>query len=202
MSSNGKEGGLRLVDDVLHSGEQIVLITANDTAPTGRGDPVQMYAAGYSNITTSPYNCNQVQRGTATSAVYGVVNSFDPWMNDGTGTMNLSQTYRSASTAEYCKIKLGNNLDVYEMTDDGATPGLASGHGFYNYKFVAANCDSVYGLSKFTIDSANGATTATFPVKVIGPSNDPSNNPAAASASWRCLLNNVVASGGTGTAGV
>lgn len=203
MANSQLEGGLRLVDavDGAGSGQEIVIIPSGDTNPTGIGDPMQMSAASYAQIGSGP-NVQSVILGTATSAVYGVVTCLLPHWTDGTGNMNLIQVYRTASTNEYALLRVANNKDVYEISDDGVTAGLTSGHLNYNYKFIANTCDTNNGLSKFFIDSANGATTATYPMKVIGPSNRVDNNPALANASWRVNLNNVVRSGGTGTAGV
>ena len=203
MANVALEGGLRLVDGVngAGSGEEVVLISASDSNVMGIGDPVNQAAAASSSIGQGPI-VQQVVQGTATGVVYGVVCCYLPHWTDGTATMNLSQVYRSASTAEYANIRVANNYDVYEITDDGVLPGLASGHLTYNYKFIASGADTNNGMSKFQIDSNNGATTATYPIKVIGPSMRPDVNSTLANASWRVTLNNVTRSGGTGVAGV
>ena len=205
MSNNNVvNGGLRLKDAVngAGAGVEIVLIPSSDSNNMGIGDPVNEVAGDSASIGSGP-KVNKVVQGTATGAVYGVVESYMPHMSDGTATMNLSQVYRSASTNMYALIRVGNTQDVYEMTDDAATPGLTSGHLNYNYKFIAQGCDTSTGLSKFYIDSANGATTATYPIQVIAPSDDNyNNNIAYGYARWRVRLNNVIRSGGTGTAGV
>ena len=203
MSNTARDGGMRLVDAVNGAGAgcEIVIVPSGDTHRTGIGDPLQLSAASYAQIGSGP-NVQSCTQGTATSAVYGVVQSMLPHWTDGTGNMNLTQVYRSASTAAYVLIRVANVQDVYEITDDGVTAGLTSGHLNYNYKFVAADCSTSTGLSKFTIDSANGANTATYPVKVIGPSNRPDNDGTSAFASWRCNINNAIRAGGTGTAGV
>lgn len=203
MTNVIKKGGLRLIDAVngAGSGTEIVLIPASDTHAIGLGDPVAQLAGAYGSIGQGP-SVSKVTQMTATGAIYGVVICMLPHYTDGNGQMNLSQTYRSASTAEYALIRVANNNDVYEITDDGVTPGLTSGHLDYNYKFIVSDCDTNTGYSNFQIDSANGASTATFPIKVIGPSMAPDNDPTSANASWRVSLNNVVRSGGTGTAGV
>lgn len=203
MANSAKAGGLRLIDAVngAGAGMEVVIVPSADTAPTGIGDPVQQTAGNYTSIGGGP-NVNKVQQASATSAVYGVVMSALPQYTDGTGQLNLNQVYRTASTNEYMLVRVANNQDVYEITDDAATPGLTSGHLNYNYKFVVANCSTATGMSNFLIDSANGANTATYPIKVIAPSTAPNNDPTLASASWRVNLNNVVRSGGTGTAGV
>lgn len=203
MSNSVKYGGLVLTDAVNGAGAglEIVIVPTGDSHPTGIGDPLQQSAGDYTSINAGE-SVPLCAQGTATSAIYGVAMSMLPHYSDGTGSMNLSQVYRSASTKGYVLVRVANNADVYEISDDGATAGLTSGHINYNYKFIAADCDTVSGLSKFTIDSANGANTATYPLKVIGPSKDPSNDPTASYARWRVSLNNVVRSGGTGTAGV
>lgn len=203
MANVIKEGGLVLTDAVGGSGQgcEIVLISSSDANNMGIGDPVTQAAGDYSSIGQGP-KVKKVVQGTATAAVYGVVMAYLPHWTDGTGTMNLSQVYRSASTAEYANIRIGNNQDVYEITDDGVLAGLASGHLDYNYKFIASACNTSTGMSKFQIDSNNGAVTATFPIKVIEPSRSPDNDPTSANARWRVNLNNVVRSGGTGTVGI
>lgn len=203
MANLNKEGGLVLVDavDGAGSGSEIVVISSSDSNNMGIGDPVNQSAGNATSIGVGP-KVQAVVQGTATGVVYGVVLSFLPHWTDGTGVMNLSQVYRSASTAEYALIRVGNNKDVYEITDDGVTPGLTSGHLNYNYKFVTSAADTTTGMSKFQIDSANGATTATYPLKVISASYSPDNDPTLANARWRVNLNNVTRSGGTGTVGV
>jgi len=201
MANKVIEGGLRLVEPKAMNNSEIVLISSNDSNNMGLGDPVQEYAANAGSIGSGP-SVMQVAQGTATSAVYGVVQSYLAHYSDGTGVMNLSQVYRSASTAEYALIRVGNNEDIYEITDDGVLAGLTSGHLNYNYKFIASACDTANGMSKFQIDSNNGANTATYPIQVIGASLRQDNDPTLANASWRVRLNNVIRSGGTGTLGV
>ena len=132
-------GGLRLNDAVNGAGAglEMVLIPSSDTAPTGIGDPVQQTAVSSPGSSIGQGMSEPVcSLGSATSAVYGVVQSLLPQWTDGTGVMNLSQVYRSASTNEYALVRIANNQDVYVMTDDAATPGLTSGHMNDNYKFI------------------------------------------------------------------
>lgn len=203
MANVNREGGLLLVDAAtgVGAGTETVLIPTGDANNMGLGDPVTQSAAAYGSIGSGP-NVAQVVQSTATAAVYGVVMSYLAHWTDGNASMNLSQVYRSASTAEYAVIRVANNQDVYEITDDGVLPGLASGHLNYNYKFIASGCDTTTGMSKFQIDSNNGATSATYPISVIGPTQRPDNDPTLANASWRVNLNNVKRSGGTGTVGI
>lgn len=201
-------GGLRLIDAVNGAGAglEIVLIPSSDSDPTGIGDPVQQTAVSAPGGSIGAgQNVAECSLGSATSVVYGVVQCLLPQYTDGTGVMNLSQVYRSASTNEYALIRIANNQDVYQITDDGALAGLTVSHMNYNFKFTVNTCDTVTGLSKFYIDSANGATTATYPLKVIGPADDSSNGTFPVTngyAHWRVNLNNVTRSGGTGTVGV
>ena len=198
MANTQQFGGLRIKSPSPDSGTQIAIVGTADSATTAAGDPVQMSAAASASIGAGEA-CMQVIQGTATSAIYGVCQSTLPQFSDGTAAMVLTQTYRSASTQGYILLRLANNIDTYQIQDDGILAGMASGHLNYNYKLVAGNTDTAHsGLSIFTIDSNNGATTSTYPLKVLRPLTDATT----AYCTWEVLLNNVVASGGTGTVGI
>ena len=208
MANVQASGGLHLAQAVGGDGQgdECVMVnaTGNSTNGVGIGDPVNLYASAYANIGSGP-NVAQVIQGTSSGAVYGVMQTPNPSWQDGTATMNLSQVYVSVSTAAYIQVRIANNQDVYWIPDDGNTAGMTSGHLTYNYPFTVGAPNSTSGMSTFAIASGSGANTATLPLKVIAPYDDPTgtiSNNALANALWQVNINNAVRSGGTGTSGV
>jgi hypothetical protein len=199
MANATQNGGLRLYKPSVQPNELIdCLVAAGDGTRLGPGDPVIKVNTGSDSINQGPV-VQIVTRAASSGAIFGVVVAVLPQWSDGTGTMDLSKTYRPASTAEYVKVRRANNLDQYEIQASGSTVKADVG---LNGDLVIADCDTSTGLSTCQWNSSAQDTTATRQLKCIGFVDDVANDPTSANARLIVTINNADGSGGTGTAGV
>ncbi len=202
MSNVLTQGGLRLYKAVNGSGQNLEMCIAlsGDSTTLGIGDPVKRSAAGATSTGQGP-TVQAVTRAAAGDAIYGVMASTCPLI-EGTGSINLGQRHRPASTAQYVYIRPSNNQDEYEICDDGSAAMTKANIG-NNANLVIANCDTLSGMSKVMIDATTAASgNATRQVSIVGVVDDATNDPASINARWIVRINNSTNSGGTGTVGV
>lgn len=88
---------------------------------------------------------------------------------------NLTNTYRLASTARYCKVNVDPNT-IYECQANAALALIDAGMRF---KPVVAAGNTTLGTSGMQFDVSTKATTATFPLAVVKYSPALDNTPAA-----------------------
>ena len=208
MSNVVRKGGLRLYKSAGNAEELVdAFVPSSDGTILGIGDAVKLGANTSDAIGQGPIAVG-VTRAAAGDPIYGVVVGVMFQMVDGTGSLDLSKTYRAASTAMYLKIRPANPHDTYAICDDGNLgSGAASANGKanigYNANLVVSNADTTTGQSNMQLGGASVATTATLQLKIVGVLDDILNDPTSNNAMYLVHINNCqINSGGTGVLGV
>lgn len=166
--------------------EMVCAFVAGDSTAAFVGDLVLF--TGAANADGIPI----VKQAAATDVgLAGAIVSFDV---DGAalGTMN-----RAASTAKLCKVNVDPNT-VYLCQANAAVPIIDLG---MNYKPVVAAGSTVTGASGMQLDYSTKATTATFPLKIVGYDRATDNTVAAAYNKVLVKINSHIF-GSVGTTGV
>jgi hypothetical protein len=196
-----KTGGLRLFKQMVDAPLMRCLVT--DSTPLGYGDAVKF--AGSSGQIGSQQYAVTVSRVAAGDAIFGVVCGIEQ-QSVQNSDFSLSRRYRPASVNMYVNVRLANNQDIYAICNDGTWAAADVGE---NANLTGngggtsmTSCDTTTGQSTMLVDTSTHATGATLQVNVVGFAPYPNNDPASANADLLVRLNNVQASGGTGTAGV
>ncbi len=208
MSNTLVNGGLRLYKSA-GDAENLTMayVPSGDGTLLGVGDAVKLADDTAGSIGAGPTAVG-VTRAAAGDPIYGVVQAFLPHYSDGNGAMNLSQTYRSASTAEYMQIRPANNTDTYCITDDGTVAsGVEGALGAINIglnaNLVVADCSTSNGMSNMQLDGSSIATSATLQLKIVGVLDNALNDISSNNAQWLVKINNAQqGSSSTGVAGV
>lgn len=150
---------------------------AGDSVPLGKGDPVKVVtgsvAIGNDKI------CQAVARAASGDRVFGVVDGVVA--HEATGTaFSLTNTYVPASTALYVLVRRVMPGDEFEVLEDAVGGSVATTSVGNNINMIAANCDTITGMSGYLADSSTAATTNTLDLCVRGfaanVDNVPGNN--------------------------
>lgn len=207
MTNYVKDGGLRLFSQVAEAKSITVYIPASDGTILGTGDAVKYSASNTSGSIGQGPIAPGVTRVAAGDQITGVIQGFLPQLSDGNTNLNITISYRPASTAMYALMRPAVNTDVYSITDDGnLASGAASANGAanigYNANLVVANASTSSGLSKMQLGGASVAAGATLQLKIIGVEDEIRNDSTLINARYLVTINNANRSGGTGTLGV
>ncbi len=201
MSNNATNGGLRLYRGRSTQAMETCIALSGDSTVLGKGDAVKISAAGATSVGAGP-TVQAVTRAAAGDAIYGVCEGFMQHWIDGTGSMNLGQTHRPASTAMYVLVRPASYEDEYTISDDGSAAMTKANIG-NNANLVVAAASTTTGMSNMQLDATTAASgNATRQLKILGVVADATNDPASTGARWIVSLNNIYRGGSTGTVGV
>ncbi len=116
------------------------------------------------------------------TAIYGVIESFDPLPTD------LSKNYNPASTERYCNILTDKNV-VYQIRgdDDGTAPTKTAPGQNFNITAAPSGSTST-GLSGMSLDQSSGTTTPSLPLHCLSLANV-ENNELGDNAIYEVLIN-------------
>lgn len=138
-----------------------------------------------------------VTRAAAADALVGVVIGF----RVNPGDLNLSGSYRAASTDRYALVVDDPDV-VFEIQEDAVGGALAVTDISLNADFVATAGSSTTGRSAEQLDTSTKATTAALPLKILGFVDRVDNEIGSSNAKVLVLINNHQRGSSTGTAGV
>lgn len=103
-----------------------------------------------------------VASGTAGQDIFGVVVGFLPDPTD------LTKKHRAASTDRVALICPVTGGMVFEIQEDAVAANVAAADVGLNASFTLTAGSATTGVSAFALDSSAVATTATFPLKILG----------------------------------
>ena len=144
------------------------LIPSSDGTAVFIGDVVKTAgSSGAAGTVVNGMDCEGMQTvikvatGATGQDIVGVVVGFLP---DPT---NLFNKYRLASTNRVALVSDANDV-IYEIQEDAVTTPIAAASIGLNASFNIGSGNTTTGVSTATIISANVATTAAFPMKLLG----------------------------------
>lgn len=174
------------------SGNAVATFNGDAVTAETTGDPTTSGGAGL-----GIPSCVQA---TATQALLGAIVGFIPGegLVAGVSYVNLnSPQYRAASVGCYCWV-VDDPMVIFEIQSAGTN---AVGDVGNNANITVNAGSTTTGLSGVVMN-ATAATTATFPLKIMGASQRVDNDISSANSKWLVKINNHQYCGGTGTAGV
>lgn len=173
----------------------LYFIPSGDATATFVGDLVKLETTGDPAASGGQaLGVGSVQQAAATNAVVGAVVGFLPVYTN----LNSPQ-YRLASTGRYCWV-VDDPMVLFEVQTSNGTQVL--GDVNMNENIAVAAGSTVTGQSGMTADVGTVATTATFPLRIIGFSQRADNDNTSAAAKLVVKLNNHQLGSSTGVAGV
>ena len=197
MATTDRVNGFRPVkymNGAPYNGQATLYSTdANDAVAIFVGDLVKLGG------TADVNGVRGVAQAAASDPCVGVVVGIVPSMTN----LDTPQ-YRAASTARYVLVA-DDPMIIFEAQEDGATDPLEMVDAGLNVNFVVGAGSTVTGASGMEIDSNTENTSATLPLKLIGPVQRADNELVAAGQEWTRWLvkiNNHQLGSHTGTAGV
>lgn len=141
-------GGLQPWGAVKHA--TLYPIGASESNDLFKGDPIAADVGGYVTIAS---NSNQM------------VGSALAFFDENMAPMNF---YDNSEKAVVCYVLVADDPDQeYVIAEDASSSQLAQTDMFANLTFTSGTGDSATGLSAYTLDSSEVATTATDPVKLM-----------------------------------
>ena len=174
-------GGLKYVGNILGDapGGCITCVTLTaDASPIGIGDPVKLEGTGNVAGLPSVIRCAEGDR------IFGVVEGVLP---DTSGLISEGLKYRAGSTARALAVRPADNLSIYEIAENNVAGNLANTNIGQFCNLAITSCDTISGLSKVTLNSAN-ASTNVGQVRIIGFAQRSDNVITNTGGKWLVLI--------------
>lgn len=172
------------------------VVTTGDSTILAKGDLVKLDGG---TGTGANAGLRGVTRAAASDAILGPIVGFDVAVT----SLDVPQT-RAASTERIVYVADDPNA-YYVAQEDGDTTPIAMASVGLNVNFIVAAASTITGASGMQIDSSTASTTATLPLKLVGPLQVSDNELTTSGQSytrWVVKVNNHQLGASTGTAGV
>ena len=168
------------------------LIPSTDGSAVFVGDMVMATGGvGAAGVTVAGQDCEGIMKAIITTGTTAGAANFGPAVGFSVDPTNLSKKHRAASENRLAHVSC-DPLTVYEMNEDGDTTPVTTTTGSLNAAIVLTAGSATTGISAQVFDSSTVATTAAFPLKLLGLSKKIGNAYATTVASQTVATTHLV----------